>query len=298
METRLQGPDVTAVSRDRPPPDGHPTTRTVVIQPTRGRGALGLRELWSYRELLYFMVWRDVKVRYKQTAIGAGWAILQPFMMMVVFSIFLGKLAKIQPNNGIPYPVFVYTALVPWTLFAATLGASSDSLVGNANLISKVYFPRLLLPLAAAGSFIFDFLLAMVVLVGLMTYYGLHPGWGIVALPALVVLAVLTAVSVGIWLTALNVRYRDVRYAVPFLVQIWLFSSPVAYPSTLVPAHWRTLYGLNPMAGVVEGFRWALLGRGSAPGPLIAVSTAVVLVILAGGVYYFKRTERTFADVV
>ncbi|MFA5786441.1 MAG: ABC transporter permease [Actinomycetota bacterium] len=270
---------------------------SILIRPSKGWVRLDVRELWAYRELLFFLVWRDVKVRYKQTVFGAAWAILQPFMLMVVFSIFLGRLAHV-PSEGLPYPIFAYSALVPWTLFAQSLSGASDSLVGSSNLITKVYFPRLILPMAAAGSFVIDFVIALGLLVGMMLYYGVHPSAAILWLPALTVLAMLTALSVGIWLGALNVRYRDVRYALPFLVQLWLFASPVAYSSSLVPKAWRGIYALNPMAGVVEGFRWALLGTKTRPGAMIAVSAAATLVIFVGGLAYFRRVERTFADVI
>lgn len=271
--------------------------RTIVIRPSRGWLGLNFRELWMYRELLYFLTWRDVKVRYKQTVLGAGWAIIQPLLLMVVFSIFLGRLAGV-PSDDVPYPIFVYTALVPWTLFAQSLAGSSNSVVGSSNLVSKAYFPRLVLPLAATGSYILDFVIAMAVLVGMMFFYGMKPTPAIVWLPALMLLAVVTALAVGTWLAALNVRYRDVRYAVPFLVQLWLFATPVAYPSSMIPEGWRLLFGMNPMAGVVEGFRWSLLGTETRPGALIALSATVTIVVLLGGVAYFRRLERTFADVI
>jgi lipopolysaccharide transport system permease protein len=272
-------------------------TRPIVIEPSHGWRRLKLHELWDYRELLYFFVWRDVKVRYKQTALGAAWAVLQPFMLMVVFGIFLGRLAGV-PSEGLPYPVFAYVGLVPWLLFAQGLSAASESLVGNAQVISKVYFPRLIVPVAAASSFVLDFLIASTLLIGMMFVYDVHPNGAAIALPALVSLALLTAYACGIGLAALNVRYRDVRYAVPFLIQLWLFASPVAYPASLVPERWQLVYGLNPMAGVVEGFRWALLGTGDPPGAMLAVSVGVTLVLLAASVTYFQRMERTFADVI
>jgi len=270
---------------------------TVVIKPTKGWVRLGLGDLWTYRELLYFLVWRDVKVRYKQTALGAAWALIQPFMLMIVFSIFLGKLAKV-PSDGLPYPVFAYAALVPWTLFAQSLAGASNSLVGSSNLISKVYFPRLALPLAAVGSFLIDFVIAMALLIAMMFYYGITPGIEIFWTIPLTLLALLASLSVGVWLAALNVRYRDVIYAIPFLIQLWLFASPVAYPSSIVPIAWRGLYGLNPMAGVVEGFRWALLGTNTKPGGLVLVSGLTSFVVLIAGLAFFKRTEKTFADVI
>lgn len=270
---------------------------TLIIQPSRGWVSLRLGELWEYRELLYFLVWRDVKVRYKQTALGAAWAIIQPFFTMIVFSIFFGRLAKI-PSDGIPYPIFSYAALVPWTFFSNGLTQSSNSLVGSANLITKVYFPRLTIPIATVLSGIVDFLLAFVVLLGMMLYYGVLPTANVLWLPLFLLLALVTSLGVGLWLSALNVEFRDVRYVVPFLSQFWLFATPIAYPSSLLAEPWRTVYGLNPMVGVVEGFRWALLGTDTAPGPIIAVSSAAAVLILVGGAFYFRRMEKTFADVV
>jgi len=268
-----------------------------VVRPSRGWVSLKLSDLWEYRELFYFLTWRDIKVRYKQTILGAAWAIIQPFLTMVVFSLFFGKLAK-MPSDGIPYPIFAYAALVPWTFFANGLNQSSNSLVGNANLIKKVYFPRLVVPISSVISGVVDFLLAFVVLLGMMIFYGIFPTLNIVWLPLLLLLAFVTALGTGLWFSAVNVQFRDVRYTVPFLTQFWLFATPIAYPSSLLSEPWRTLYGINPMVGVVEGFRWALLGTDTAPGPIIIVSTLVSLVLLAGGAFYFKRMERTFADVV
>jgi homopolymeric O-antigen transport system permease protein len=267
------------------------------IKPSHGWVSLNFRELWEYRELLYFLTWRDIKVRYKQTALGAAWAIIQPFFTMVVFSLFFGKLAKI-PSDGVPYPIFSYAALVPWTFFAHGLNQSSHSLVGSANLIRKIYFPRLIVPLSSVLSGAVDFALAFLVLLGMMLYYGVVPTVNIFLLPLFFLLAMVTSLGVGLWLSALNVEFRDVRYAVPFLVQFWLFSTPIAYPSSLLQEPWRTLYGINPMVGVVEGFRWALLGTDTAPGPIIAVSAVVALALLVGGAFYFRRMEKTFADVV
>ena len=272
-------------------------TPVLILRPSRGFLRLNLRDVWEYRELLYFLVWRDVKVRYKQTVLGAAWAILQPVMTMLVFSVFFGRLAKV-PSDGIPYPVFAFTALLPWQLFAYALSESSNSLVSNQNLITKVYFPRLVIPIAAVLAGLVDFAIAFVVLLGLMLYYGIVPTAAVALLPLFMVLAVTTALAVGLWLSALNVKFRDVRYTIPFLTQFWMFATPVAYPSSLVPEPWRALYGLNPMAGVVEGFRWALLGKAQGPGPLLAVSVAAVVVLLVGGLMYFRRTESTFADVV
>jgi lipopolysaccharide transport system permease protein len=267
------------------------------IQPSRGWVSLKLPELWEYRELLYFLTWRDIKVRYKQTVLGAAWAIIQPFFTMVVFSLFFGKLARV-PSDGIPYPLFSYAALVPWTFFAYGLNESSGSLVGSAQLIKKVYFPRLVVPISSVLSGAVDFVLAFLVLLAMMLYYGMVPTWQVLWLPLLFLLAFVTALGVGLWLSALNVQFRDVRYTVPFLSQFWLFATPIAYPSSLLPQPWRTLYGVNPMAGVVEGFRWALLGTNTAPGPIILVSAGAALAILVGGLFFFRRMEKTFADVV
>lgn len=271
---------------------------TIWIKPHRAWVSIDWRELWSYRELGYFLVWRDLKVRYKQTVFGALWAIIQPFMLMVVFSLFLGRISGIAPA-GVPYPLFAFSGLVPWTLVSQSVVGSSNSLVSASNLIQKVYFPRLLLPMSAIGSNLLDFLIAMVVLVLMMFYFGIVPSLAILWLVPFTVLGLAAALAAGIWLSALNVRYRDIRYAVPFLVQLWLFASPVVYSSELVPAQWRALYQLNPMAVVLEGFRWALLGQG-APPPVgvIAVSTVATTVVLALGLAYFRRVERTFADVI
>jgi lipopolysaccharide transport system permease protein len=268
-----------------------------VIRPPAGWFDLDWRELWAYRELLYFFVWRDLKVRYKQTVIGAAWAVIQPFFTMVVFSLFFGMLAKI-PSEGLPYPVFYYSALLPWTYFAGALQNATNTVVEHQRVITKVYFPRLLLPLSAVLSGLADFGIAFAILVLMMLYYGIVPTAATLWLPAFLLLAVLTALGAGLWLSALNAMYRDVRYAVPFLIQFWMFASPVAYPSSLVPEGWRWLYGLNPMAGVIEGFRWALTGQGQPPGPLLAASAAAVLLLLAGGALYFRRVEGTIADVV
>jgi len=268
-----------------------------IIRPSQGWVALNLRDLWTYRELLYFLTWRDIKVRYKQTVLGAAWAIIQPFFTMVVFSLFFGKLAR-MPSDDIPYPIFSYAALVPWIFFANGLTHSSASLVGSANLIKKVYFPRLVVPISAVISGVVDFCLAFVVLLGMMLYYGIVPTWNVLWLPLFLLLALVTALGVGLWLTAMNVQFRDVRYAVPFLVQAWMFATPIAYPSSLLDEPWRTLYGINPMAGVVEGFRWALLGTETTPGPILLVSALVSVALLVSGAYYFRRMEKTFADIV
>lgn len=277
------------------PPSGEvPVT---IIRPSRGWVPLKLRELWEYRELLAFLTWRDIKVRYKQTVIGAGWAIIQPFFTMVVFSVFFGWLAR-MPSEGIPYPIFAYSALVPWMYFANALSQASNSLVEHRRVITKIYFPRLILPLASVLAGLLDFAIAFTVLVGMMLFYGILPTAAIWTVPLFILLAMTTALGVSLWLSALNVEYRDVRYAIPFLIQFWLFATPIAYPSTIVPERWRALYGLNPMAGVVEGFRWALLGKAEGPGPILAVSVAAIPLLLIGGLFYFRRMEKTFADVV
>jgi lipopolysaccharide transport system permease protein len=278
-------------------PTGKDAIRVLRIQPSRGWVSLKLGELWDYRELLYFLIWRDIKVRYKQTVLGASWAIIQPFSTMVVFSLFFGKLAK-MPSDGIPYPIFSFAALVPWTFFAAGLTQSSNSLVGSSNLITKVYFPRLVIPLATVLSGVVDFGLALAVLVGMMAYYRITPSMHIFFLPLFVLLALVLSLGVGLWLSSLNVKYRDVRYIVPFITQFWLFATPIAYPSSLLSEPWRTVYGLNPMVGVVEGFRWSLLGTKMSVGPMILVSALVALLILILGAFYFRRMEKTFADIV
>ena len=270
---------------------------TTLIRPRHGWISLGLDELWSYHELLYFFVWRDLKVRYKQTAFGALWAVLQPFLLMVVFTLFLGRINGIAPE-GLPYPLFSFAGLVPWTFFAASLAGASESLVGSANLLQKVYFPRLLLPAAATGSYLLDYAIAMAVLLGMTLAFGIVLGIQALWVVPLSVLALATALAVGFWLAAVNVRYRDVRYAVPFLIQLWLFASPVAYSIDVVPPEWLWLYQLNPMAGVIEGIRWALLGSGPARSASVIVSAAVTTLVLFGGLAYFRRVERTFADVV
>jgi lipopolysaccharide transport system permease protein len=270
------------------------------IRPSRGWRSLDLRELWQYRELLYFLVWRDIKVRYKQTALGASWAIIQPFFTMVVFSLFFGRLAGV-PSDGVPYPIFSFAALVPWTFFANGLTNSANSLVGSQNLLKKVYFPRLAIPTATVLAGAVDFALAFAVLLGMMFFYGIVPTADVLWLVPLLALALVTSLGVGLWFSALNVQYRDVRYVVPFLVQIWLFATPVAYGASLLDelgTRWQMLYALNPMVGVVEGFRWALLGTDTAPGPMIVVSSVAAVLILVGGAFYFRRLEKSFADVV
>ena len=261
------------------------------------RWASDFGDVWAYRELLYFLTWKDLKVRYKQTVLGAGWAVLQPVLTMAVFSVFFGRLGGL-PSDGLPYPVFTYAALLPWMLFAHVLTQSSQSIVNHQSLITKVYFPRVLIVLAPLGVGLVDFALAFVVLLAIMLWYGLVPGLGLLLAPLFVALAALAALATGVWLAALNVRYRDVRYTVPFLTSLWLFASPVAYPASLVPERWRWLYGLNPMAGAIEGFRWAVLSQGGMPAPLVAASLAVTLLMLVTGLRYFTRAEQTFADLV
>jgi lipopolysaccharide transport system permease protein len=285
------------LERRLPGTDADTTPPVVRIEPSRGWAALDLAELWRYRELLYFLIWRDVKVRYKQTALGAAWAILQPIFTMLAFSLFFGRLAGL-PSDGVPYPVFSFVALVPWTFFANGVTQAANSLVGSQNLLQKVYFPRLTIPAAALFAGLIDFALAFLVLLAMLPLWHVPiPARAVLVLPFLL-LALVTGLGAGLWLAALNVQYRDVRHAVPFLLQLWLFATPIAYPISLVPQAWRVVYGINPMAGVVAGFRWALLGTGAAPGPALAVSAGAALALLAGGVLYFRRLERTFADVV
>ena len=273
-----------------------PIEWTTIIRPSTGWVSLRLRDLWEYRDLIFFLAWRDISVRYKQTALGASWAIIQPFFSMVIFSIFFGGLAQIA-SDGVPYPVFSYAALLPWTFFANALTQSSNSLVGNANLLSKVYFPRLVIPIASILGGVVDFGIAFLVLIVLMLVYGIIPTVAIMFLPLFLLLALTTALGVGLWLSALNVEYRDIRYAVPFLVQVLLFASPVVYSSTLLDEPWRTLYGINPMVGVIEGFRWALLGT-TPPGPMLFISVLAAIAFLVSGAMYFRRMEKSFADVV
>jgi lipopolysaccharide transport system permease protein len=267
------------------------------IRPPKGLAALDLHELWAYRELLYFLVWRDVKVRYKQTAIGVAWVVLQPFLTMVVFSIVFGKLMHV-PSGERPYPVFAFVALLPWTFFAGAISRSGNSLIYDANLVSKVYFPRVILPLAAVLSNLVDFGVAFIILIGMMLILGVIPGVWIFTLPLFLLLALITALAIGLWLSALNVKYRDISYVIPFLIQLWLFLTPVAYPITIIPDRWRLLYSLNPMVGVVEGFRWALLGQQNLSWNLMLVSILLILALFIGGLLYFRRMEFEFADVV
>jgi len=278
-----------------------PEIPVIRIKPSRGWVSLNLGELWEYRELLYFLTWRDIKVRYKQTVLGAAWALIQPFFTMVVFSLFFGKLAK-MPSDNLPYPIFAFAGLVPWTFFANGLANSSNSLISNANLIRKVFFPRLAIPISTILSGLVDFALAFLLLLVMMAYYGIVPTVNCIFLPFFLLLAIVTVLGVGLWLTALNVEYRDVRYVVPFLIQFWMFASPIAYSARLLSEPWRTLYGINPMVGVVAGFRWALLGNAAgantAPGAMIFVSSLASLGILISGAYYFRRMEKTFADQI
>jgi len=267
-----------------------------VREPQKGI-SFRLKELYEFHELIYFLVWRDLKVRYKQTALGVAWAVLQPFLTMIVFTIFFGNLANV-PSDGLPYPIFSFTALLPWQLFSNALTNASNSLVNNRDLITKVYFPRIILPFASIIAGLVDFCIAFLVLAGMMVYYGTVPSAAVIALPLFILLAMITTLAVSLWLSALNVQYRDIRHIVPFLTQIWLFVTPIAYPSSLVPEKWRFLYGLNPMAGVVEGFRWALLGKSTIDVTLLLVSSFMVVCLLIGGLIYFRRMDRTFADVV
>jgi lipopolysaccharide transport system permease protein len=269
----------------------------IFIKPTKGWGSLNLRELWLYRELIYFLTWRDLKVRYKQTVLGAGWAILQPVLSMIVFSIFFGSLLNV-PSEGVPYPIFSYAALLPWGVFAKALNDTGRSLVSNRAMLTKIYFPRMVIPLASVFSSLADFLIAFIVMLGLMLYYRIAPTSNIWTLPLFLLLAVITALGVGLWLSAMNVLYRDIGYMIPYITQLWFYLTPIVYSSSEVPEEWRFFYALNPMVGVVEGFRWALLGTADAPDPMIAVSATISVVIFISGMFYFRRMERTFADMV
>jgi len=289
--------DKKSMSEAQTPPLLAPTPApTIVIQPRRSR-SLGLRDLWSHRELTYFLVWRDVKLRYKQTFFGAGWALIQPILLMGIFGLFFGRLAGL-PADGLPYPIFVLAALVPWTFFSSALGASSRSVVAASQVISKVYFPRLLLPVSAASAFLIDLLLAFTFLVVVEPFFGIYPTWRFVFIPPLMVFALLTALCMGVWLAALNVRYRDVIFTVPFLIQALMFASPIGYPSSLIPANLRWLYGLNPLAGLIEGFRWASTDVGTHPASEVAVSFVVTIILLLSGLVYFGRSESSFADII
>jgi lipopolysaccharide transport system permease protein len=277
---------------------GARTIPFIRIEPSDRSNYVRLRELWEYRELIYFLIWRDIKVRYKQTALGAAWAVLQPFFTMVVFSVFFGRLARV-PSDGVPYPIFVYAALVPWSFFAHALNASSNSLVNSANLVQKVYFPLLALPLSSTLAGAVDFAIAFALLLVMMLYYGIVPTMNVIWLSFFVLLATVTSLGVGLWLSTVNVKFRDVQHTLPFITQFWLFATPIAYPSSLLSEPWRTVYGLNPMVGVVEGFRWALLGTQTGrPGLMILVSSLAALGILIGGIMYFQRMEKTFADII
>jgi lipopolysaccharide transport system permease protein len=277
----------------------------IYIRPPQGWMGLNLKDLWLYRELIYFLIWRDVKVRYKQTVLGASWAIIQPLMTMVVFTVLFGRVAKV-PTDGIPYPIFSYTALLPWGLFTKALSDAGRSLIQNRSMITKVYFPRLVIPISSVVSGIVDFGLAFTIFIGMLIYYNsdlggnynITPNYAVVTLPLFILLAMITSLGVGLWLSALNVIYRDVNYMLPFITQIWLFITPVAYPASMIPEKWQLVYALNPMTGVVEGFRWALLGMEPAPGPMVAVSTVIAVIVLITGLFYFRRMERTFADMV
>jgi lipopolysaccharide transport system permease protein len=274
------------------------TQQVIYLRPAKGWRALNLRDLWVYRELIYFMTLRDIQVRYKQTLLGATWAVLKPFLTMVVFSIFFGSLAKV-PSDNIPYPIFTFAALLPWQLFTNSLNFASKSLVQNANMVTKVYFPRMILPISSVFSGVVDFLVAFLILIAMMVFYGVAPTAAVWALPLFLLLALITALGIGLWLSALNVLYRDIGYITPFLTEFWLFITPVAYPASLVPEGWRLIYGLNPMTGVVEGFRWALLGSAeSAPGPMLMVSSLIAVLLLVSGLFFFRRMERQFADKV
>lgn len=285
------------INRPHEPAEKAGTLPRTRIEPARGWVSLRLKELWTQRELVYFFIWRDITVRYKQTIMGAAWAVLQPLFTMLIFSLFFGRLAQV-PSDNIPYPIFSYAALVPWTFFANGLTQASNVLVNNANMLKKIYFPRLAMPIASILAGVVDFALAFLVLLGMMAYYGRWPTANVIWLPLFLLLALSTALGVGFWLSAMNAQFRDVRYIVPFLVQAWLFATPIAYPSSLLDEPWRTLYGINPMVGVVEGFRWALLGAQTEPGPVIIVSAVVSILLLISGAFYFKRMERTFADVL
>lgn len=283
-------------------PIPYPTTTetasvpTLIIRPPKKWVPIDFHELWEYRELLYSFVARDVKIRYKQTALGFLWAIIQPLFMMVIFTLFFGGFAKI-PSDGVPYPLFSFAALLPWTLFSEGLGRSTSSMVGNAGIMTKVYFPRLIMPISGIISPLVDFFIAFIILILMMAYYGFVPTIAIVLLPLFILLALATSLAIGLWLSALNIKYRDFQYTLPFIIQLGLYASPIVYPSSMIPAQYRILYGLNPMAGVIEGFRWALLGA-KPPEAMLLVSVGVVVVLLIGGLFYFKRMEQYFADVV
>jgi len=271
---------------------------TIYIKPTTGLAALNLRDLWIYRELVFFMIWRNLKVRYKQTLLGASWAIIQPLMTMIVFNFIFGRVAKV-PTDGIPYPIFSYTALLPWGLFTTALNQASRSLTTNQNMVTKIYFPRLVLPISSVLAGLVDFAIAFVILIGLMFYYRVTPAWNVLwTLPFFLLLSIIAALGVSLWLSAINVQYRDVNYALPFLTQFWLFITPVAYSASVISDKWQLVYSLNPMAGVVNGFRWALLGAGNGPDLALWISVGISLLILVSGLFYFRNMERTFADTI
>lgn len=295
----LESGDVATASR-RPSVRRPETSRTAsetVVEPPRGWLSLRLSEFWRYRELLYFLTWRDIKVRYKQTVLGAAWAIIQPLVTMIFFSVVFGRIAQL-PSDGVPYPIFSYAALLPWQLFSRALGDASSSLINNQNMLTKIYFPRLFLPASTILGGLVDFGFAFIILLGMMLFYHIQFTWRILALPALLVMALVTAMAVGMWLSALNVRFRDVKYLTPFLIQVWLYATPVAYSSSVIPGRWQLIYSLNPMAGVVDGFRWALLGSSLDLRAGFYVSLAIVVISALTGLGYFQRMERTFADVV
>lgn len=272
-------------------------TDEIILEPPLGWFSLRLADLWTYRELLYFLIWRDLKVRYKQTILGAGWAILQPVLSMIVFSVIFGKLGRL-PSDGIPYPVFSYAALLPWQLFSRALGDASSSLITNQNMVTKIYFPRLFLPASSVLSGLVDFGISFLVLIGLMFFYHIRFSWHMLILPAFIMMALLSAMAVGLWLSALNVQYRDIKYVTPFLIQIWLYATPIAYSSSLIPKAWRPFYGLNPMTGVADGFRWALLGQAHQIDSMFYISLVIIIVLFISGLIYFQHMEQTFADLV
>ena len=274
------------------------TDEITMIKPSRGWVALNLKDLWKYRELVYFLIWRDIKVRYKQAALGVAWAIIQPILTMVIFSVIFGKFGKLPTDNSIPYPLFTFAALLPWQLFANALQRSGTSLVGSAHLITKIYFPRLIIPISAVVGGMVDFLISFVILVGMMIYYKVYPTWNMLWIIPFTILTLITALAVGLWLSAMNVRYRDVQQMIPFLIQAWMFASPVAYSAKMITDRsWQLIYGLNPLAGIIQGFRWSLLG-GTPPGELMWISATVMVILLISGLYYFRRMEKTFADTV
>jgi lipopolysaccharide transport system permease protein len=280
-----------------PPPHTHQAKPPVVVQASKGFLRLDLQPVWEYRELLYFLVWRDIKVRYKQTAIGAAWAICQPLLTMMIFAVIFGRFAKI-PSDNVPYPIFAFAGLLPWTYFSQSISRSGMSVVSDANLIRKIYFPRLIIPASAVVAPLVDFTLSLLILLLMMAWYRITPNWAVTTLPLFIGLAVCAALGVSLWLSALNVRYRDVGHAIPFLVQFWMYASPIVYPVSLIPKQWRSLYSLNPMVGVVEGFRWGLLGKERPEFGAIAIGTLVALILFLSGLVFFKRMERSFADIV